>query len=81
MDENVESVEEHDHHGHVHFADPRPETPGPLKWHKYCSRKHRLREGCGLVLRERKAKSGATVLRWTHTMAKKSAPKTKARRD
>lgn len=39
---------------------------GPVKWCARCSRRHRARAGCGLVLVAVPAKSGRMVNRWVH---------------
>lgn len=39
---------------------------GPVKWCRRCSRRHRTREGCGLVAIAVPAKSGRMVQRWAH---------------
>lgn len=43
---------------------PRELPPGPVKWCRFCGRKHAARADCGLVEVERVAKSGCKVMRW-----------------
>ena len=54
---------------------------GPIKWCKFCHRKHPSREECDLVLVTRTAKSGRVVNRWAHPEPRKPGKrKTKARK-